>query len=233
MLEWWTLHKDNRKIVQQQIQSLKLKIQGRGNPILSAFGITQPKSEVPTEKLVHEIINNPHQTAPTDGVVPTENHTDHTGPTQSKTRQSLVEIDAELLTLVNARDSGLVLSSDQLNRLKSLENSKDNLTKKLKRLQSLQASSKKYREKVKGKITRLIQSNPENNQIVLPKAVGRPRLEREQPGLMEAIINIVTYNSTADERRRTETLRSIKTLDQLLEALKLLGFFLYFQIFCS
>ncbi|CAG8718989.1 4968_t:CDS:2, partial [Dentiscutata erythropus] len=45
-----------------------------------------------------------------------------------------------------------------------------------------------------------------------------------QLGLLEAILRIVSPDGQADERRRSETLRSVKTLDQLQEALEQMNY---------
>lgn len=49
---------------------------------------------------------------------------------------------------------------------------------------------------------------------------GRSSLEEDQPDLMQTIMEIVIFGSSVDERRRTETIRSCKNLDQLHEQLK-------------
>ena len=53
---------------------------------------------------------------------------------------------------------------------------------------------------------------------------GRPRLEVQTPDLLSAIINIVQSSSTADERRRTECLRTVTTLDDLTAELRKLDY---------
>ena len=47
------------------------------------------------------------------------------------------------------------------------------------------------------------------------KVTGRPRLEVDQPGILSTIIDIVDLNSAADDRRRSEMLRTCVTLDDL------------------
>ena len=44
---------------------------------------------------------------------------------------------------------------------------------------------------------------------------GRPRLEIDQPENLSTTIKIVQNSSAADERRRTECLRSVSTLNDL------------------
>jgi hypothetical protein len=54
--------------------------------------------------------------------------------------------------------------------------------------------------------------------------VGRPKLEEDQPELLKAIISIATFRAGADERRRSETLRTVRTLDELTSELQAQGF---------
>lgn len=53
---------------------------------------------------------------------------------------------------------------------------------------------------------------------------GQPRIEELQPGLMETIFQIVEGTSSADERRRTEDLRTITSLSELLKRVEAEGF---------
>ena len=56
--------------------------------------------------------------------------------------------------------------------------------------------------------------------------VGGPRLETDQPGLLEAIIDLVQNTTAADDKRRSEILRTTRTLVELHPALLELGFIL-------
>lgn len=60
--------------------------------------------------------------------------------------------------------------------------------------------------------------NVENN------AVGCPRLETKQDGLMQAITDLVLHSGSADERRRSEAIRSCKTLHQIHAEIERLGY---------
>ena len=53
---------------------------------------------------------------------------------------------------------------------------------------------------------------------------GRPRFEIDQPELLSTIIKFVQNSSAADERKRTESLRSVSTLDDLQKELTKMGF---------
>ena len=49
---------------------------------------------------------------------------------------------------------------------------------------------------------------------------GRPRLEENHEGILEAILELATHGCAADERRSTDKLRTIKSIDELNAELK-------------
>ena len=49
-------------------------------------------------------------------------------------------------------------------------------------------------------------------------------MEEDQPELLKAIVNIAKIGGAADERRRTDKIRTCKTLDDMQEALQDMGF---------
>ena len=53
---------------------------------------------------------------------------------------------------------------------------------------------------------------------------GRPFVEEDQPELLSAIVKIVEASAATDDRRRSEILRTVKTLDDLCEKLMEMGF---------
>lgn len=53
---------------------------------------------------------------------------------------------------------------------------------------------------------------------------GRPRIEESQPELLKAIADIAMFGASADDRRRSESLRSCKTLTSLHQELEKMGF---------
>jgi hypothetical protein len=60
--------------------------------------------------------------------------------------------------------------------------------------------------------------------LKLNEAPGRPNATTVQTGLIEAIIDISLRGSAAHERRREDTLKSCRTLDELTKELRLQGF---------
>lgn len=53
---------------------------------------------------------------------------------------------------------------------------------------------------------------------------GRPSLETDQPYLHDVIIQLASAGGAADARRRSETIRTCRTLNDLAAALKSYGF---------
>ena len=130
--------------------------------------------------------------------------------------------------------------------LKSLISKKEALEKELKRLEKKAEWERKNRLKVKEKLQDLSKLNP-NDKVLksMTRGVpGRPPIETDQPALLSTILGkwilefIVSYlekiisffleivqpSSLADERRRSEMIRSVRTLDDLQSGLESLGF---------
>ena len=56
------------------------------------------------------------------------------------------------------------------------------------------------------------------------KKSGRPSIEEDQPKLLKAIVNIAMHGCAADDRRKSETVRSVKSLYKSTEELGRMGF---------
>ncbi|GBP81709.1 Probable uridine nucleosidase 2 [Eumeta japonica] len=61
-------------------------------------------------------------------------------------------------------------------------------------------------------------------QLNVHETVGRPRLEEAQPELLKVLAEIASFGGGADEKCRTEMIRSCRTLDDLVKELEALGF---------
>ena len=80
---------------------------------------------------------------------------------------------------------------------------------------------------MKSQLKIALEENPDllKNRIVhIQDKRGRPRLEDDQPDLLETIKTIAMFGASAEERRRSEALRSCKTLPYLFAEMKSLGF---------
>ena len=113
------------------------------------------------------------------------------------------------------KNSGLESDdSDKLIKHKTKE--LESLKAKLKKKEKNADYQKKFRQDLKRKLE---DGNKEGNSVKLKKTSGRPRLEDEQPELLETIVQIAMFGSAAHERRRMEEVKSCRTLSNLREQL--------------
>ena len=108
------------------------------------------------------------------------------------------------------------------------ESKAETIEKKMKRLKSLVKSQQKVRAKRKQVLKELSIDHPEVatklKKLEVKTTAGRPNLESQQKGLLEAIISIVIPGSSAHDRRRSEVYNSVRSLDYLKSALEKKGF---------
>eukprot|EP00731_Ephydatia_muelleri_P034807 Em0078g7a len=123
------------------------------------------------------------------------------------------------------RQSSNMLSKEQETELHCKKRKKEELEKLLKKKRDDQKRAQKYRAKRKHVMLDLCEKNPEVKELLkLREKSGRPRLEEDQPLLLQAIVDIALHGAPAHERRQCEVYRSIKTLDELTAQLKKDGF---------
>ncbi|KPU75570.1 uncharacterized protein Dana_GF27637, isoform C [Drosophila ananassae] len=95
----------------------------------------------------------------------------------------------------------------------------------LKRKQQIAEAQNKYRQNKQQKLRCLFEEIPEAKSFCSQRStVGRPPIEDDQPLLHKTILEIALFESGADERRRTNLVRSVKTLSDLHKELKKEGF---------
>lgn len=150
------------------------------------------------------------------------------GLTASKPKQDVLQ---EQLNLINAdlvglllREQNGVLTPEQSVSLKTLRSDKLKLESKLKSLETDRLRKIKFRADRKRKIQDAVDAHPELAATLASREkIGRPSIVDEQPGLLEAIASLAEYGSQAEDRRRFECLRTIKTVSDMTAALKNLG----------
>ena len=99
------------------------------------------------------------------------------------------------------------------------------LEKELKKKSMTKKDKKKSRENKKQKLAKVLEENSAlKDSLGVQLKAGRSRLEVKQPLLLQAIIDLAMYDSSVQEKRRSEVYRSIATLDELTEKLKKNGF---------
>jgi hypothetical protein len=120
-------------------------------------------------------------------------------------------------------DSGLgnVTKKD----IKTAEDGIAQLEKMLSRKISLTNASQKLRAKRKTEMNELLEQNPDMaKKLKIRDTVGRPRVEDDQTDLLETIKSLAMFGGAADEKRRSEAIRSCRTLDDLHTELNAAGF---------
>lgn len=144
-------------------------------------------------------------------------------PAQELCKKKIAKLQEELNVLLIARNTFYNEAIDKQVKKKEqeLESEKKNLKRKVQSVNYMQKSRKKKKEAIQ----KVISQYPETENILkLREAPGRPRMEEEQPGLHQAIIDISIFGSGADDRRRSEMIRSVRTLDDLHAELVKNGF---------
>ena len=147
-------------------------------------------------------------------------------PAQQAANQELLETSKRIADLHIVKNS-VGLSETHKEELATLIKKKAELEKKIKRLKSNQVSALKLRQKRKRALTELQVSHPAAAKLLkTAKKPGRPPLESREDlaGLHEVILNLVSPDSSADERRRTEVYNSCQTLDDLKSKLADTGY---------
>lgn len=244
VIAWYKVNKKDKSIVQSKVASLKLMTQSRGSRLLNLFA----KNEQPTNKRPVVV--------PQESVPPIQLHLQHESdtnefgadasdvenlllqpqrkPAQEKLSCEIQKIKDKIFALISARSNGLSLSREQIDELRCLQKKRPEMEKKLNRLQQTEKASRKHRAKKRRIWSEVAALAPEElsgqMKSVSSTTVGRPPIECDQPGLLVTILNLVKAFSTADERRRCETLRAVKSLDQLLSELKNTGNFVLMKI---
>lgn len=240
-----------RTVLLKKLEELKLLTRSRGMPILKAFA-NKPKllrqqsstqinrTNVATvdltedEQAVKEIPPQEDQAPdesrievmPAQVPAPVESSCNEsvvskrTTPAQ-KVKEELISELSKAIADMTAAENAELLSAEQKFELKSKRKRLAQEKSALGRLKSLQRANQKYRKKKKRLLCKLKLDNPTLN--IGPEKVGRPNIEREQPGLQDAILNIISANCSADAKRQCTNLRCVKNLDDLLLELQLLG----------
>ncbi|XP_042896686.1 uncharacterized protein [Parasteatoda tepidariorum] len=139
-------------------------------------------------------------------------------PAQDKLSQEIIILESEVQTLKKKQNANLLKEGEA----KELKEKRDLLEEKISKLEKLKKErerAQKNRSNFKRKIAQISESDKSASPLIREKK-GRPTVEENQPDLFKTIIEIATYGSAADPKRRTETIRSIKTLDELTNVLK-------------
>ena len=148
-------------------------------------------------------------------------------PAQDKLKNLIAEKEKKLNGLYEARDIGLEGESAKFlatQILKTKQELKD-LQKSLKTRQKGVLRNAAYRDRRKVAESRLREEHPEfAAALKLRDGPGRPRIECDQPEILKTVLEIATIGSACGDRRREDIYRTVKTLDDLHNAIRGLGF---------
>lgn len=126
---------------------------------------------------------------------------------------------SDLIGFHKRKDSDII-TIDQENELKEKKRKIDELEKQLKRKKYEQKKQKLFRQKRKETLAKFCAENPDiSRKLKIRHNAGRPGIEEDQPLFLKAIIDIALHGCAADDKRRSEIYRSIRTLDELTKQL--------------
>ncbi|ESN94336.1 hypothetical protein HELRODRAFT_164161 [Helobdella robusta] len=137
-----------------------------------------------------------------------------------------MKLSVDTKNLLAIRKTGL-WTDEMKKNAEELEVQKKKLKQKLNRLKFDRNRKRLARAVLKSVLESVITENPDVAKKLKKfkrKTLGRPSIETDQSDLLKSIIDIVTASGAADDRRRTELIRSCKTLDDLHSELTNLGY---------
>ncbi|KAJ6639411.1 hypothetical protein Bhyg_12155 [Pseudolycoriella hygida] len=141
-------------------------------------------------------------------------------PSQDKIKSDISVLLNDIVVLENLKNSGLI-NDETLKEFKLKKTKVIKLQKIIKRKEREMVRHRSRRLQRKRAIEKLSITNPDlKKKLNIRDAIGRPRIESDQPFLLQTIINLALKGSAAHERRRDETIRTVKTLDDLVDKLR-------------
>ncbi|CAF1244319.1 unnamed protein product [Adineta steineri] len=142
-------------------------------------------------------------------------------PAQESVLKDLKEISERIANLIQVKSMGLLTAENQ-KTLKKLIEQKKQRTTDLKRLQSKQRASTRYRERKKRRVEQLCASNPEVaaelSKIFRPTTM-RMQIEEDCPDLLQIIAEIARVGGASDNKGK-----ACVSLDDLKDKIKERGY---------
>jgi hypothetical protein len=142
-------------------------------------------------------------------------------PAQESVMKDLKEISERIANLIQVKSMGLLTAENQ-KTLKKLIEQKKQRTTDLKRLQSKQRASTRYRERKKRRVEQLCAANPEVaaelSKIFRPTTM-RMQIEEDCPDLLQIIAEIARVGGASDNKGK-----ACVSLDDLKDKIKERGY---------
>lgn len=131
----------------------------------------------------------------------------------------MVVLDSDIASLEKRQDCGLINNEIQ-NELTLKLQKLAKLRKVMKKQEGEMIRHRKRRLQRKANIEKACANIPDlKKKLNVRDTIGRPRIEEDHPLLLQTIIDLALQGSSAHERRRDETIRTVKTLDDLVDKL--------------
>lgn len=145
-------------------------------------------------------------------------------PAQDKLKNQISLLQMEFDLAVRRRDF-LGATENETRDVTKLRREIDKCTKELRKKEQHMRHSQSHRLSIKSKIKLACNQNPIVADLLKARSAPRhPRLEEQQPQLLKTIVDLAMFGASAEERRRSEIVRSCRTLTDLHEKLKEHGF---------
>ncbi|CAG7734862.1 unnamed protein product [Allacma fusca] len=235
--KFWKEKKDDLSDVKAKLNELDLKKRSQGTIVAaflkSAQRATLASTSLPSVQVIAPVEQEVENIVDTEDE-PRENNDQfedlvspqpikRKSPAQERLKNEIQVIKTKLKALSHAKSCGLGTKSAK-KTIERLEKEKRKKIQELKRLKSCANAMKKCRRLDKIKRSKIAAEHPELLNLNREQYSGRPRLEENQPLLLQTIIDIVSASTSVDPRRRDESLRCCRTLDELRDELLLKGF---------
>jgi len=142
-------------------------------------------------------------------------------PRQEALQKEINLLEADLNCLVTKRDV-LGYEEGMDRKITGLRKKIAGKQRELKEKQQNAVRQKALRDKQRDQLLKIKESS--GDVTFVREGSGRPRIEDDQQGLLNAIVDIVACSGSAADRRRSESLRSAHTLDELHDQLLSMGY---------
>lgn len=159
----------------------------------------------------------------------------NTKPAQKATEQNIHDLGKRIIAWSAVCDT--LPSQDVDKKLRIAKEDSQSAQQNLKRTKQIAEAQKKFRDVKKANLEVVVKAILEAFEWLKSGfSVGRPALEEDVVTLHKVILEIAMFGSAADDRRHTNVIKSVNTLDDLHQELENQGltlsryiFFVYFQ----
>ena len=144
-------------------------------------------------------------------------------PKQTQLKDDIIKKQIVIESLNKKKALGMI-SEEEMKCLIQEQKALTKLHKDLRVAEANQKRQQKLRDERKRRIGQLDEETQKKIKMNPLAKIGRPRLVENTDALLKTICDIAIGGSAADERRRSTVIRSLRTLDDLTEALRGQGY---------